>query len=336
MEHRDHMTNLRKEKLRNRYSAAPVTIGDTKAVERSKYNPMNFKCSLIISTYNWSEALNLCLLSVLNQKILPDEVIVADDGSSKDTRDLIIKHQKNFPVPLIHVWHEDKGHRKSIILNKAIATAAGDYIVQVDGDVIMHKHFVSDHLKFAEPDSFVRASRAYIDKPLSTKLIKKRSISFSVLSKGISNKFSAFRLPALWRLFEHRYKAHECYEIHGCNMAYWRNNAIAVNGYNENFRGWGPEDKEFIVRLLNKGYRKRFIKMGGFVFHLWHAENSRANLRNNESEFHKTIAVNREFCKIGVNQYLKEKQPEYVYEGAGYEDAETWNDGSFTPAPALL
>ncbi len=260
--------------------------------------------SLIISTYNWPVALELCLLSIEKQKVLPDEIIIADDGSGEETRQVIEKFQKNFSVPLIHIWHPDKGFKLAEIRNKAIAAAKGDYIIQIDGDLILHPYFIDDHLRFAKPDTFVRASRIYLNQTLSSSLIAKKDTNVSIFTSGLSNKFSALRLPFLWQFFENGYKAHELYEIHGCNMAYWRQNILSVNGYNERFQGWGPEDKELVVRLLNKGYKKRFIKMGALVFHLWHSENLKNNLLNNEREFHLSISEKRTFCQLGLNQYL--------------------------------
>ena len=87
-------------------------------------------CSLIATTYNWPEALELVLLSIVNQTILPNEVIIADDGSREDTKELIEIFQKVFPIPLIHVWHEDKGFRLATIRNKAISKAKYHYILQ--------------------------------------------------------------------------------------------------------------------------------------------------------------------------------------------------------------
>lgn len=105
--------------------------------------------SLIVSTYNWPEALDLVLLSILNQTVFPIEVIIADDGSTNKTKELIEKYQKIFPVKLMHVWHEDDGFRKTIILNEAYRIAQGDYIIQIDGDIILNKYFIEDHLKNA-------------------------------------------------------------------------------------------------------------------------------------------------------------------------------------------
>ncbi len=265
-----------------------------------------FKTSLIISTYNWPEALELCLLSLLSQAILPDEILIADDGSGSETKELIQKYKSRFNVPLYHIWHEDNGFRLAAIRNKAIAVATGDYIIQIDGDLILHKKFIADHIKFAKQKTFVRASRIYLSLDTSKKLLDQNQIQFSWFDKGISNKLSALHLPFLWQFFEYNYKSKgdERWEIHGCNMAFWKKDAIAVNGYNEDFKGWGPEDKEFIVRLSNAGIQKRFIKMGALVFHLYHPENLKGNLLNNESILKAAIKEKKVVCLTGINQYL--------------------------------
>ena len=104
------------------------------------------KVSILVSTYNWPEALEFSLRSMFAQTILPDEIVIADDGSTQETKELIDKLRKETTIPIKHVWHEDKGFRKTIILNMAIAQITGDYILQVDGDVVLSPHFVSDHL----------------------------------------------------------------------------------------------------------------------------------------------------------------------------------------------
>ncbi|SMO58657.1 glycosyltransferase family 2 protein [Solitalea koreensis] len=260
--------------------------------------------SLIISTYNWPDALRLCLLSVLNQTVIPDEVIIADDGSKDDTKILIEEFSKDFPTKLIHVWQPDEGFQLAKIRNKAIAQATGEYIIQIDGDIIMSPHFIGDHIQFSKKKTFVRASRIYINAELSTELLKTNSIDVSVFKKGVSNFFSGLRIPFLWNYFADKYKKHEVIEIHGCNMAFWRKDAIEVNGYDEEFIGWGPEDKEFIMRLTNLGKKKRFIKQGGIAFHIYHKENSREMLKANEERFYNTINQKLTTCKTGVLQYL--------------------------------
>ncbi|MEQ7798441.1 glycosyltransferase family 2 protein [Pedobacter sp. ASV1-7] len=262
--------------------------------------------TLLISTYNWPEALELILLSVKSQTSMPDEIVIADDGSDQRTKSIIEKYQSIFKIPLKHVWHEDKGFRKTIILNMAIAKATSDYIVQIDGDIIIHKRFIEDHLKFAKENSFVRASRAYIDERTTKGIMKRKQFNLHAFSKGITNVFSVLRIPLMWPVFETSYKnkGNEVYEIHGCNMAYWRKDIIKVNGYNELFNGWGPEDKELIARMMNAGIQKRFIKLGALAFHLYHKENSRKMLEKNTELFEETIAKKLVYCEKGINQYL--------------------------------
>jgi len=262
--------------------------------------------TLLISTYNWPEALELVLLSVLSQTHMPDEIAIADDGSDERTRLLIEKYRPKFNIPIIHIWHEDKGFRKTIVLNMAIAKATSDYIIEIDGDIIIHPYFIADHLKFAKKGSFVRASRAYINAEATREMLKKKQHKISAFSKGVTNFFSVLRVPFMWPFFETNYKnkGEERYEIHGCNMAFWREDAIRVNGYNELFNGWGPEDKELIARMMNQGIEKRFIKLGALAFHLYHKENSKSCLEKNTQIFEDTKKKKIVFCEKGINQYL--------------------------------
>lgn len=104
-------------------------------------------CSLQISTYNWPAALQLCLQSVLHQIVKPDELVIADDGSGPETKIVIDKFASEVPYAVKHVWHEDKGYCLPEIQNKAIVHSSCDYIIQVDGDCILHPAFIADHLR---------------------------------------------------------------------------------------------------------------------------------------------------------------------------------------------
>ncbi|MCC8153459.1 MAG: glycosyltransferase [Tannerellaceae bacterium] len=117
-------------------------------------NTSSIRTSLIVSTYNRPEALNLCLKSIARQKVLPNEVVIGDDGSKEETRLLIEKFQKDFPVPIKHIWHEDKGFRLAMSRNKAVANCDYEYILEIDGDLILHPLYVSDHLYFAQKSFF--------------------------------------------------------------------------------------------------------------------------------------------------------------------------------------
>lgn len=125
------------------------------------------KISLILSTYNRPDALAVTLESILRLDRLPDEVIIGDDGSTPETAETIARFRPRFPVPLLHLWHEDKGFRLAKMRNKCIARATGDYIVQIDGDLILHPRFIADHAAAARPNAFLKGTRVLLDRAYS-------------------------------------------------------------------------------------------------------------------------------------------------------------------------
>jgi glycosyltransferase involved in cell wall biosynthesis len=260
--------------------------------------------SLIISTYNAPQALNLCLLSVVKQKLLPSEVIIADDGSTEETKKLITQFQKDFPIPLKHVWQADEGFQLAKIRNKAIASSTGDYIIQVDGDLILHAHFIADHVSFSKKNSFVTGSRVILNASLSARLLNDNNTAVQLLWKGVLNKSNGLRIRPLRNYLAQRYRANDMYFMRGCNMAFWKDDLIRVNGYNEEFTGWGREDNEVAVRLINNGIQKRVIKFGAVVFHIFHPEKPRSNLTKNDTILKEAIELKKMACPIGLNQYL--------------------------------
>ncbi len=259
-------------------------------------------CSMIVSTYNWPQALELVLLSIKKQTLLPDEVIIADDGSGEETRQLIESFKKDFPVPLVHVWHEDNGFQKSIILNKAIASAKGEYIVAIDGDIIVEKHFVEDHLSLSEKNTFVYGKRVKIKKEALNSLFSKKNVDLSFLSPGISKRGRALRIPLLasrYKSDDNRYGA-----VRGCNISFWRNDFIKVNGYNEEMTGWGKEDTELTHRFFNNGMKGKNVKFKAIGYHIYHNDAPRDRDIINTAIQQRTIDENIKTCKVGINQYL--------------------------------
>lgn len=260
--------------------------------------------SLIIATYNDSDALELTLLSVLRQSVMPLEVLIADDGSLKETMELITEFKKIFPVPLHHIWHEDCGFRKTIILNEAIINANTEYIVQIDGDIIIHKHFIKNHLSLAKPCTFIEGSRVWLNKELSIFSQEKKKIDFKWFLKGIKNRFNAMYIPFLMGFFTkptHKIKA--AVNTRGCNMSFWKKDCISVNGYNEDMIGWGREDSEFCVRLVNSGIKKRKIKFAGIQFHQFHTIHSRNGLNENDRILQRSIDLREKRCENGLTNH---------------------------------
>lgn len=266
------------------------------------------KITLLIATYNWPEALNLCLSSLLKQTVMPSEVVIADDGSREDTRALIDSFREKLSIPLLHVWQEDKGFRKTLILNKAIAQTHGDYIIQIDGDVFMERHFIQDHIELMEKGYFVCGSRVKVEKDVTDKLIQGADRAMRLSDFKFTFIMNSFRSHALRSYLALRY-ARKVDHMRGCNFAFWKNDFIAVNGYNEDLLEWGHEDGELVYRMHFAGIKKKALKMGGIVYHLWHKESSRHNegTHLNALENVKKHRISR--CKNGVDKYLKQPCP---------------------------
>jgi glycosyltransferase involved in cell wall biosynthesis len=258
--------------------------------------------SLIITTYNWKEALELSLHSCLNQIKKPMEIIVADDGSNPDTGEVIRRIAENASVPVIHSWQQDRGFRLSTSRNKAIARAQGEYIILIDGDIILEKHFVHDHTRFAQPGFFIQGTRVLLNRHLSRKILEQKKMSGSFCSKGVENRKNCLRSNILANLFSFQSKGRS--GVRTCNFAFWREDALGVNGFNEEFVGWGREDSEFTARLLNKGLVRRNVKFNALVYHLFHPISDRSHLEKNDRLLKETVLQKRCWCQKGVDQYL--------------------------------
>lgn len=259
-------------------------------------------CSLVTPTYNWPEALELLLLSVKNQTVFPDEVIVADDGSKEETRELIDRMRVDFPVPLIHIWHDDVKNRKPRIMNKAIAAAKSDYMVEIDGDIIMHPKFIEDHLAYAKKGFYLFGSRASIQKSLLPDLFSQKITKFSFFSKGITKRMRTFHMPLMMNFIKP--VADRSKKLRGCNMSFWKDDFIKINGFNEGLIGWGIDDSEMIQRLHNIGIQGLRLKNVGIAFHIYHPEQSKSHIAANLEIERQTTQNKIQFIEKGVNQFL--------------------------------
>lgn len=260
------------------------------------------KCSLVTPTYNWPEALELLLLSIIKQSILPNEVIVADDGSRPETTELIKRFQKTFPIPLIHIWHEDNGNQKPKIMNKAIAKAKYEYIIEIDGDIIMHPDFIKDHLSFTKKGIYLFGSRVNIQKSILSNIFKNKTTYFHFFSKGIKKRGRTLRIPFFMNFAKIHKKRSS--KLRGCNMSFWKEDFIKVNGFNEDLVGWGVDDSELIQRLHNIGIYGKRLKNIGIAYHLYHKEQEKSHIQINNEIENEVREKKITFIKKGVNQYL--------------------------------
>ncbi|MDL2322748.1 glycosyltransferase family 2 protein [Bacteroidales bacterium OttesenSCG-928-A17] len=260
--------------------------------------------SLIISTYNWPDALNLCFQSVLRQSRLPDEVIVADDGSKKETQQLVEEFAQTAPFPVKHIWHEDKGFRLAAIRNKAIVASSSDYIIQIDGDIILHPHFIKDHLSVARKGFFTKGSRVLLGETLSTEIMNGEMPKCIILQKDITKRANALRFPLLGKISAFMGNPKGFRHLCGCNMAFWRDDLIKVNGYNEDIYEWGGEDNEIAARLIHNGIYKQAIRWQMNAYHIFHPSNSKERLGLNNAILLKTVNEKKTRSENGLDKYI--------------------------------
>ena len=260
------------------------------------------KVGLIISTYNWKVALNQVLESIKLQTYLPEEVVVCDDGSSDDSGELVKNHQKDFPCILKHVWQEDNGFRVAAIRNKGINKLSEDieYVVIIDGDMILHPRFIEDHVHFAENNCFTQGSRVLISEEKTTQILSRGEINsiFSFFNKGIRKRKNTIYLRFFSSLLDRPNK--QLKGIRACNMGFWKKDLYSVNGFNEKFVGWGREDSEIVVRLFNKGIMRKNIKFSAIAYHLYHKEKSILSVSINDKYLFQTVSSKTSWCNKGL------------------------------------
>ncbi|HEV7380631.1 MAG TPA: glycosyltransferase family 2 protein [Dyadobacter sp.] len=263
---------------------------------------MNFApaTALIIATYDWPEALHCCLLSVARQTVLPTEIIIADDGSDQRTLAVINKMLKHLPVQVIHVWQEDNGFRKTQILNKAVSQCSAEYVIQVDGDVILHPSFIADHIAAAETGVFVRGSRARLTPTRTVDMLQSNNIRVGFYSSGVYNRLNALRIPFFQQLGQR--KEMKSRSVRGSNLAFWKADFTRVNGYNNALNGWGHEDEELAARFINNGICKKIVKLGAIQFHLHHQELPKPNEGLHREVINKTLSSQLKNCIDGYEK----------------------------------
>ena len=271
------------------------------------------KVTLIVITYNWPAALAQVLNSVARQTRLPDEVIVADDGSTDDTRQLVKSMAAVFPVPIRHIWQEDLGFRAARCRNLGIAASRGDYIVLIDGDMILHPSFIADHLMLAEPGYFLQGGRFKTTARETARLLAGGRPVFAPWADadfhvfdGIRRLYS-FHAPGLARW---KAKGKSGGRVMSCNMSFWRSDLLRVNGFDERMEGYGAEDRELVARLENAGLRRRQLKWCALAAHLEHKTRAQVDVNDlslpNNRIYHATIEQKITRCELGIDQHLSD------------------------------
>jgi glycosyltransferase involved in cell wall biosynthesis len=249
--------------------------------------------SLIITTYNWPEALAIVLHSVLQQTYPSFQVVVADDGSSRETAHTVARVLKSAPFPWCHVRHTDDGIRQARVKNLGVRHAIGEYLIFIDHDVALHPQFIKDHVDFAEPKCFLQGKRVFLSPEITAQLIRAGCfVPPSAFSAGLENRKNGFRAPRLAKLLSRKKRFQVT--LRGCNLSMPLTAFRAIDGYDETFDGlWGREDSDICYRLFNNGWLLKNLWLAGLQYHLHHPSIKRQGRDRLDEELNSVVKERR-------------------------------------------
>ena len=265
--------------------------------------------SLIISTYNQPEWLEKTLFGYTVQTFRDFEIIIADDGSTDKTKEVVNWFSANSKLNIKHIWHEDLGFRKTLILNKAIALSEAPYLVFTDGDCIPRKDFLEKHFKLKKPSCFLSGGYFKLPMPIS-KTISKNQIESQqcfdgswLLSLGLKPSFKMNKLKAkgFKERFLNKFTTTKA-TFDGMNASAWRQDILAVNGFDTRME-YGGEDRELGERLMNYGIKPLQIRYSAICLHLDHERNyiNKESLEKNKTIRKNTKRHNSKWTNFGID-----------------------------------
>jgi GT2 family glycosyltransferase len=268
--------------------------------------------SIIVLTYRRVPALLAVLRALAMQCDARCEIIVADDGSPRETLDALVEfvagQARRFQCKLSHVWHPDTGFTASRARNLGARVASGKRLIFIDGDCVPNARFVAMHRALERPGEFVNGSRVLLNFALTQKA-EQGAVDLLAASfgqwlawrrSGAVNKllhlFPWLACPG--RVDKHfRWKA-----IRSCNFAVWRDDFVVVNGFDESFEGWGHEDADLVLRLHNAGLTRRNGFLATEVFHLWHREQNRTQADKNYQMVSARLKSRQVVADVGLRE----------------------------------
>ena len=265
--------------------------------------------AVIVTTYNRPDALQAVLEGFREQDARDFELLIADDGSTGETRDVVEAYARTAPHAVRHVWQEDEGFRAGAARNRALAQTGADYVVFTDGDCVPPPFFVSRHLELAEPGYFLAANRMLLSEAFTRRVLERR---IPIHRWGAPRWLAAWakrdvnRALPLAHLPDWNFRVSHPERWSGvktCNLSAWRSDLLRVNGFDERYAGWGLEDSDLVIRLLHAGVKHKSARFAAPVFHLWHRENDRSRLDENRRKLDEILGSQRTEAMVGLDRY---------------------------------
>ena len=263
------------------------------------------RVALAITSHERPDALAAVFASIARLRVAPDEILVADDGSGLATRRVIDSFIAGSTVPARLVSQPHAGFRAARLRNLAIAATSLEYIVFVDGDMLLHPEFIADHRRIARAGCYTQGVRVLVDERRTRELLAGDAAALSPLSRGLGalRRLYLVRSPLLSSVV--RRLANRFVAIKSCNQGFWRTDLLRVNGFDEEFVGWGPEDKELCARLEHAGVSRQTLLFGGVACHLHHEPAPRDRLPSLLARLEATRRERRVRADQGLDSHLR-------------------------------
>jgi glycosyltransferase involved in cell wall biosynthesis len=268
--------------------------------------------SVVVATYNRADALDSVLQSLAHQSDRDFEVVVADDGSGAETARVIKSWIGQMPVPIKHVWHQDRGFRLAEIRNRAIRLCVGGYCIFLDGDCIAPMGFVAAHRRLAERGWFVTGNRVLLSSTFTHEVLRAHLDVYRWGNLRWAGCRGSARINRLAPLLQiplgplRKLMARSWRGARGSNMAFWREDLERVDGFDAAFSGWGREDSDMFIRMIRSGKRRKDGRFATGVLHLWHEEADRSQLQRNERQLDEVIRGGRIRAVRGLSSLIEE------------------------------
>jgi len=258
--------------------------------------------SLIIACYNQASYLEKILLTLKNQTFSNFEIVIADDGSGAELAEVIKKYQGSFTFPIQHIWHEDNGFRKTIIINEAVRNSNSEYLLFIDGDCLLHHKFIERHYTRRKRNVVLSGRRIMLDETISKKIsnIEIENKTFEKPSFWWNNcipkeRKRGFYIPFIYTFIN---KIGKDYWAFGSNFSIHKSDFFSVNGYDQAIVGRGLEDINLSQRFKLKGYKTNRLTYEALQYHLFH--NSKPVPHSKEEEA-KIIYPKHFYAEKGIN-----------------------------------
>ncbi len=275
---------------------------------------MEPSASVILSTYNRPESLDLVLAGFYRQSVSDFEILVADDGSEDSTGAVVREYRQRGTLSIRHLWQEDRGFRKTRILNQAVREARSGYLIFCDGDCLPHRHYVRGHLWSREDRRFLFGHAVFLG-PEATGELRREEVEAGRFDPGpFGIRLAGFRSRAsktyngiylgtgVLSRSVHRLFHWQGRRARGRNLSMFREDLIAVNGWNQDYQRPGREDDDLVIRLYRNGVRGKSLRFSAVAYHLYHPPHPRERFATNDAILQEVVRSGTVVCRNGIRQ----------------------------------